>query len=165
MPELEEDQFVFPPLSFHFAVEVGEVGHLPEKDLLFTEATGFGMELEVDTSMVEAGNNNRVYVLPKRVKYTDLVLKRGIVSSDSKFYKWCEETINTNYAEPIKPQNITVNLLDESGEPLITWNFIDAFPKKMEVSALNAKASGEGAILIETITIAYSELTRGKKKS
>ena len=161
MADIPEELFPFPPLSFHFEVSVGKKGEeMKEKEMLFTEATGFGMELDVDTSIVEGGNNDKVYVLPKRVKYTDLVLKRGVVPKDSDFYKWCESTINANHSAPIETKTVKVALQNDSKDTLITWNFKDAFPKKIEVSALNAKASGESAILVETITLAFSHFNR-----
>ena len=118
------------------------------------------MELEVENSVKEGGNNSFTYNLPVRTKYSDLVLKRGVVPKTSPFFTWCQKTIAGNYSKKIETKDITVKLLDEKGQALITWNFKNAFPKKMAVSNLNAKASGESAIMIETITIAYSEFER-----
>jgi phage tail-like protein len=163
MAELDDSPFVFPPLSFYFKVEVD--GIRDGEDLLFSEASGFSSELEMETSLVEGGNNNRAFPLPKRVKFNDLVLKRGMVAKSSPFHKWCEETINTNYVNPVETKTVVVNLLDESGTILIHWRFVNALPKKLEVSALNANASGDSAIMLETVTLTYSEFSRGIGKA
>jgi phage tail-like protein len=118
------------------------------------------MELETSTELKEGGNNSYVHLLPGRTKYTDLVLKRGIVPKTSALFSWCQKTIAGNYTKKIEPKTVTVKLLGEDGQALITWNFKNAFPKKLAVGNMNAKASGENAIMIETITLAYSEFER-----
>ena len=152
-----ENNWAYPPVGYHFEVSVGQFSGV---DNLFSEVSGLEMELETTTELKEGGNNSYVHHLPGRTKYTDLVLKRGVVPKKSNLLRWCQETITGNYTKKIKTRTITVKLLDEAGKPLISWNFKNAYPKKLALSNLNAKASGESAIMIETITIAYSEFER-----
>ncbi|MCR9254038.1 MAG: phage tail protein [bacterium] len=150
------DKWGYPAVSYCFEVSVGKFTGI---DLLFSEVSGIQMELET-TEIKEGGNNSYTHSIPGRVKYTDLVLKRGMMPKSSALFSWCQKTIGGNYTKPIEPQDVTVKLLDEEGKTLITWNFKNAYPKKLEVSSLNARASGDSAIMIETITLAYSEFER-----
>lgn len=146
-----------PPVSFYFEVSIGSFSGV---DCLFSEVTGIEMELETSNEIKEGGNNAVVYNLPGRTKYSDLVLKRGLVPLSSAFFAWSQKTITGNYAKKIETKDVFVKLLDENGAVLITWNFKNAYPKKIAVSNLNAKASGDSAIMIESITLAYSEFER-----
>ncbi len=152
-----EKDWVYPPVSYYFEVTLGTLGGV---DCLFSEVSGIEMELEIGSEIKEGGNNSYVHQLPGRTKYSDLVLKRGIVPKSSPLFNWCQKTIAGNFNQKIEPKLVTVKLLGEDGQSLVTWNFKNAYPKKLAVSNLNAKASGESAIMIETITLAYSEFER-----
>lgn len=81
-----------------------------------------------------------------------MVLKRGMVT-DSKLIDWCRDAIEGFQFQPI---DLTVKLLNEEHEPLITWNVVHAYPVKWNVSDLNAE---ENKIAIETIELAYNYFT------
>lgn len=152
-----ENNWGYPPVSYYFEVTIDKFSGV---DCLFSEVSGIEMELETKTKLEEGGNNSYVHILPGKTIYSDLVLKRGIVPKTSALFSWCQKTIAGNYSKKIEPKTVTVKLLDENGDALITWNFKNAYPKKLVVSSLNAKASGEGAIMMESITLAYSEFER-----
>ncbi|MEQ9289280.1 MAG: phage tail protein [Cyclobacteriaceae bacterium] len=152
-----ENNWVYPPVSYYFEASIGKLSGV---DCLFSEISGIEMELENSTQLKEGGNNSYVYSLPGLTKYSDLVLKRGIVPKSSALFAWCQKTIAGNYTQKIETKDVIVKLLDEKGTALITWNFKNAYPKKLAISNLNAKATGESAIMIETITLAYSEFER-----
>jgi phage tail-like protein len=149
--------WAYPPVSYYFEVSVGKLSGV---DCLFSEVSGIEMELDTGTKLEEGGNNSFAYNLPGRTKYTDLVLKRGMIPKSSALFSWCQKTITGNYTKKIEPKDVAVKLLNAEGDALIVWNFKNAYPKKLAVSSLNAKASGESAIMIETITLAYSEFER-----
>lgn len=152
-----ENNWAYPPVSYYFEVSVGQLSGV---DCLFSEVSGIEMELEVSTEIKEGGNNSYVHNLPGRTKYSDLVLKRGVVPKTSPLLSWCQKTIAGNYAQKIETKTVTVKLLGEDGQALMSWNFKNAYPKKLAVSNLNAKATGDSAIMIETITLSYSEFER-----
>lgn len=153
----DENKWAYPPVSYYFEVTVGT---LTGVDCLFSEVSGIEMEMELGSELKEGGNNSYVHHLPGRTKYADLVLKRGLVPKSSALFSWCQKTIAGNYNEKIVPKTVTVKLLGDDGQTLVSWNFKNAYPKKLAVSNLNAKASGESAIMIESITLAYSEFER-----
>jgi phage tail-like protein len=83
-----------------------------------------------------------------RGRYSPLVLKRGLVTS-SRVIQWCRDAIENLDIEPV---TIQVSLLNEQHEPLQTFTFFNAWPKKWSVSAFNAE---ENRIVIETLDIVY----------
>ena len=146
----------FPAVSYNFSVNVGL---FMGSDSLFSDVDGISMSLET-SPLKEGGNNSYTHNLPGQTEFKPLVLKRGLISMSSFLFVWCQATIIGNYTLKIKPMPVMVQLLNEKGMPLVMWFFNNAYPKKFEVSSLNAKASGDGAIMVETIELAYSEFTR-----
>lgn len=134
----------YPPLGFHFRVEFGNI----KGEFQFQSVSGLSAELETE-QVSEGGENRFNHKLPVRAKYPNLVLKRGVlVNSD--LVKWCRKAIE-DY--DIKPVNMTISLLNEEHEPLMTWNVVHAYPVKWAVADFNAE---ESKIVIETIELAYN---------
>ena len=135
----------YPPASFHFRVEfnLGE----QENDIRFQEVSGINAELDV-FSFKAGGENRFTHEFPERAKYPDLVLKRGLLV-DSTVVDWCRDAIEEL---DISPTNVLVHLLNEQHEPLQSYSFINAWPKKWELSSFNAERS---EFAIETIYLSY----------
>lgn len=149
----------YPPVSFFFNVSFIDAEF--KSDLVetsFQNITGLSVDMQTET-LKEGGENRFEHILPTRTKYTPLVLKRGLVT-DSKMRKWCMEAL---VDFDFKPKNLSVNLLhlkqsndqESAAEstPLMTWNVINAWPKKWSVSDFNAE---QNAIAIETLELNYS---------
>jgi phage tail-like protein len=136
--------------AFHFRVEFLGLDGM-DIDTRFQSVSGLAVSIETD-SIVEGGENRFKHLLPKGTTYTDLVLKRGLVSS-SKVIEWCRRTTETLQIEPI---DINVSLLNEAHDPVMTWQIKHAWPKKWSVADFNAESS---AIVIETIEIGYQYFT------
>ncbi len=73
--------------------------------------------------------------------------------TDSKLIDWCRDAIESFQFQPI---DLTVKLLNEKHEPLVTWNVVHAYPVKWAVADLNAE---ENKLSIETIELAYNYFT------
>jgi phage tail-like protein len=116
----------------------------------FTECTGLSVERQVKT-YEEGGVNDFVHVLPGRVKYANLVLKRGITYS-REMWKWFQFGI---YDGLVKRVNMSIILGDASGLKAKHWNVLSAFPVKYTGPDLKAD-SAEAAI--ETVEIAHHGL-------
>lgn len=140
----------YPPVGFHFLVEFALPG-IKENDSRFREVSGFSLELE-EESIVEGGENRFVQKLPVRAKYPDLALKRGLLV-DSTVRKWCQDAIQ-NF--DIQPTTIWVKLLNDQHEPLKTFTFFNAWPKKWSISDFNAESSD---LVIESLELAYQYYT------
>ncbi|MCU0388604.1 MAG: phage tail protein [Chitinophagaceae bacterium] len=138
----------YPPVGFHFRVEFIGVGN--NNDTRFQSVSGLTMEYDVET-FKEGGENRFEHKLPGRSKFADLSLKRGMLS-DSEVIKWLLGILRDRDFINHKPAVVQVSLLNEKHEPLRTWEFIDAWPKKWSVSDLNAQ---ENSIVVETLELAY----------
>ena len=136
----------YPPVGFHFRVEFGLDG-IGDNDFRFREVSGLSMELE-EESYNEGGELRFVHKLPVRARFPDLVLKRGLLV-DSVVRKWCEDAI---YNFDIQPTTVWVTLLNEEHEPLLTYTFVNAWPKKCNISDFNAES---GEIVIESLELGY----------
>ncbi|MCB0401160.1 MAG: phage tail protein, partial [Flavobacteriales bacterium] len=105
------------------------------------------------------GGNPYIHRVPTAVKYSNLVLKRGLVPKNSPVAKWCMDPIGglslgpVSLTETITTKNIVVQLLDENGTPLKSWSFVNAWPVKWSISDFN---SMNNEIAIETLEFAYS---------
>lgn len=137
---------LYPPVGFHFKVEF-DLSGINENDFRFQEVSGISTELET-TTIKEGGENRFLHHLPVRAKYNDLVLKRGLLN-DSTLLDWCKDAIENL---SISPTNVWVTLLNEQQEPLQTYSFINAWPKKWSISDFNAQ---ESRLVVETLELAY----------
>lgn len=68
----------YPPTAFYFRVEFGLDG-IQDNDSRFQESSGLSAPSEVN-EIREGGENRFAYRLPKAVQYSNLVLKRGLIS-------------------------------------------------------------------------------------
>jgi phage tail-like protein len=135
-----------PPVGFHFKVEV--LGLTPvADDLRFVEVGGLALEVATD-EVPEGGENRFTQRYPGRVKYGDLVLKRGLLKG-SEVWEWARKCIEDL---DVQPKDVDVTLLDAAHEPLMTWHVVGAFPVKWSVSDLNATANN---FVVETMTLAF----------
>lgn len=114
----------------------------------FTEVSGLAAEVEFLTYN-EGGNNEFVHHLPSRVKYPNLVLKRGITDEDA-LLKWFQKS-HTG----AERHDISVTMLTPDNKDLRTWGFAGAFPVKWTGPSFNAGQS-QGAV--ETLEIVHDGL-------
>ena len=90
--------------------------------------------------------------MPGMQKYGSLTLKRGMFQSDNEFYDWW----NTVKQTKIERRDITISLLNEEHEPVMTWKVKNAWPTKVQSTDL--KADGND-VAIETLELAHEGLT------
>jgi phage tail-like protein len=152
----------YPPVGFHFDVRImdayaaagaitGALGVTADVDGSFQEVSGISVEIPTE-DFNEGGENRYTYKLPKPIKYSPLVLKRGLVASTSGLGEWVKETFELGLDQPILTKDIMVNLLSEDKTPLMSWTFIGAYPTKWNVSNFNAQ---NNEIVVESLELAY----------
>lgn len=117
----------------------------------FSEVTGLDIETEVEY-IKEGGANDIEYKLPKGTKYSNITLKRGITDFDL-IWRWYDDVINGK----IKRKDGLIFLCNQTGSPLVTWGFVDAYPIKLDGPSLNATTN---TIATETLTLAHHGLKR-----
>lgn len=149
----------YPPTGFHFKVEFqGVPGVAGDTEQRFQEVGGLSFEVETE-ALREGGENRFEYKLPKRTKYPNLVLKRGLLK-DTRLIDWFKSALSTYYTALLfdfKPADLVITLMDEADQPLATWNVVQAFPLKWTISEFKAT---ENALVVETIELAYQYFDR-----
>lgn len=142
----------YPPVGFHFRVEFTLDG-MQDGDVRFQEVSGLSAELGIE-EVVEGGENRFPHRLPTRAKYSNLILKRGLLT-DSRLIDWCSDAIE-NF--DFEPTTVNVTLLNENHEPVAeSYSFVRAWPVKWAVSDFKAQ---ENSIVVETLELAYNYFSR-----
>jgi phage tail-like protein len=140
MPTFRENPYG----AFNFLVTLGgSQGDGGEGTIIggFSDVSGLGTE--VSYSEYRNGNErfNTVRKVPNTHKVDDVTLKRGVVGSDD-LWNWLKG-VRDGTADP---RNVTVTLLDEARNPVVTWSLRNAQPKKWTGPTLAAKGGGDVAM-------------------
>lgn len=132
----------YPLAAFHFKVEWGgnRIG--------FTEVSG--LDIFFEPIQYREGNSPEYtsQKMPGIVKFNNIILKRGILVGDNDFFKW----MNTIKLNTVERRDITINLLNENHEPVLTWKVKNAFPVRYSGPILNANSNRAA---IEELEIAH----------
>ena len=88
---------------------------------------------------------------PGLASYSHLVLSRGL-TTNLDLWTWWESARN---GDPAVDRNVVVRLLDDTGQPVLSWKFRNAFPAVYRVSPLDAAASD---LVIETVELAFDSM-------
>ncbi len=100
-------------------------------------------------------NNTPIFSSINNLKNEDkgnVVLKKSMDVNNKNFKEWYEKIkMNTNYKE-----TAVIELLEESGNPIMTWTLRNARPVK--ISALDSDSAVKG-IAIETIELSHEGFT------
>lgn len=146
----------YPPTGFYFRVDIDGIAN----DMGFQSVEGLEAKMNVD-KITEGGENRFVHRVPGRIEYENLKLKRGMqTEKKSALVNWCNTTITSDLGEKIKPHDITVKLLNESGSPIAVWSFEAAYPIRWRVETLDAEKGD--SVLIEEIEFVYKRLERSQ---
>jgi phage tail-like protein len=148
----------YPIPKFHFQVEFeGPAGN--EFRMGFTEVSGLDFETEV---IEYREGNSKLYNKTKQpglTKYSNITLKRGTFEGDFKFYLEWQKTYNFqegNKTGSLFRRAITIKLLNEKHDPIITWKLLNAWPSKIQSTDL--KADGN-EVAIETMELVHEGLS------
>ncbi len=98
----------------------------------FMEVSGLEVQVETaETEIKEGGQNEFIHRFPGRLKWSNLVLKRG-TTSDNALFDWFKQTAGESYSETdtLDRKLAALAMVDGQGEILRTWVFYDAFPVK-----------------------------------
>lgn len=136
----------YPVPKFHFQVEWGasKVG--------FTEVSGLTVERDLIEYREGSSKEYSKIKMPGLTSYSNITLKRGSIAKDNDFYQWWV----SNKLETVDRRDITISLLNEEHEPVITWKVKNAWPLKVESTDLSAD---DNNVAIETMEIVHEGLT------
>jgi phage tail-like protein len=139
----------YPLPGFHFEADMGF------SRMGFTKISG----LEVATSVIEYREGNAVRYntikQPGRTVYGNIILQRGVFAWDFDFYFWWQNTYYFQERSAIFRRDITIKLLDEYHNPVITWLVKNAWPCRVVWGELDAR---ENRVLMEELEITHEGL-------
>ena len=141
----EAQNNVWPVPSFYFAVTFGAQENVAK----FQEVTG--LDTEIQPFEYRKGQFSTVKT-PGIPKTQHVTLKKGVLGKESDFYTWFN-AIKTN---TIKRETVTIQLMDERGNPTMTWNLLNAWPTK--ISGTDLKEDSDETT-IESLELVFEGLT------
>ncbi len=141
-----QSEAVWPMPKFHFQVK------WDSEVMSFQEVSGLDVEAQPIEYRRGDSKEFSTISMPGLTKSGNVTMKKGIFKSDNKFWDWFKE-IKMNI---IKRVPVTISLLDEKGDPTMTWTLANAWPTK--ITGTDLKSDGN-EVAIETIEIAHEGLT------
>ena len=136
---------MYPLTTLHFAVSWQD----SQNTSSFSEVSGLTMEAEVVEYRGGADPQLSTRKQPGLKKFGNVTLKRGIAPAEAGngLFEW----YNTILGGSVSRRNVTVSLLNEEREPVMTWKIRDAWPVKVEGPGL--KSTGTD-VAIESVEFA-----------
>ncbi len=140
---------MYPLTTLHFAVSWQD----SQNTSSFSEVSGLTMEAEVVEYRGGADVQQSTRKQPGLKKFGNVTLKRGIAPAEAGngLFEW----YNSILAGSVSRRNVTVSLLNEEREPVMTWKIRDAWPVKVEGPGL--KSTGTD-VAIESVEFACEEV-------
>jgi phage tail-like protein len=152
MPAVVDTGREDPLVGFNFAINIG--GKIKG---YFTEVSGLGSEHEIiEQKVVNEKGHEVILKIPGRLKWGDIVLKRGITSSLD-MWDWRKQVEDGGVDKA--RMNGSIVMYDQSGKEKARWNFLQGWPSK--ISGPTPK-SDSNEIGIEELTIVHEYIKREK---
>lgn len=139
-----------PYSQFNFLVDLG-TGVTEGPEAGFQEVSGIGMEVTVAEYRNGNDRENSVRKITGLNKATDVTLKRGVIGSLA-LYSWLNDIRNGSQTAA---RTVTITLLDEERQPVMTWKLLRARIIKHTSGPFNAKGTD---VAIEEMVLAYERL-------
>lgn len=137
--------------SHYFTISLGGA----EAAGFFKEVDGIGSEHDVIThTTTDKSGKPMVQKYPGQMKWKNITLKRGIDSNNA-LWQWRQQVIDGQISSARKDG--TIQVLDWTGSPIVTYNFVRAWPCRY--SAPGVKADGN-EVMVEEIEIVHEGMTR-----
>jgi len=141
-----------PLVGFHFSVDIQGVvkGY-------FTEVSGLGSETElIEQKVVNEKGKDIVLKVPGRLKWENIVLKRGITSSMD-IWTWRKKVEDGDVDSNRHDGSIT--MYNQNLDPVAIWNFYKAWPSKVTGPQPKADSNQIG---VEELTLVHEYIVRTK---
>jgi phage tail-like protein len=107
-----------------------------------------GLSLEVQTEdREEGGNNDFVWKLPVRLKYSNVKFTRPIGPGSDKIAKWFADL-----SKGVTRTTAAITAMTPDGKPLVTWKLDGVIPVKWQGPSFSAESA---KVATETLEIAH----------
>ncbi|MAZ73787.1 MAG: phage tail protein [Flavobacteriaceae bacterium] len=142
--ETQAQQWPMP--KFYFMVDWGSATNIP-----FQEVSG----LDIEAQPIEYRHGNSPVFskisMPGIAKNSNVTMKKAVFAKDNQFWDWFQKIkMNT-----IERQDVVIKLVDEGGNPTMTWTLQNAWPTKISSTDLLEDGS---EVAIESIEISHEGL-------
>ncbi len=135
---------MYPPSGFNFRIKFKGLDDPNMADTHFQSISG--LETIIERNPVNQDDT---------ILASTLILKRAARNPQaSPLNRWLFSHFNKNKNVAELPE-ATIELLDETNSPYMTWTIKSIFPKSWKLSELNAEKS---EVLIETIELSYKAI-------
>ena len=126
-------------------------------EIAFQEVTGLGMEIDI---IEFRGSGDSLLLSSKKqpglTNPVNLVCKKGVYQGDSRLADHFQGLVgDKSQYQNQQRLDMTVQLLDELGSPVVTWQIGKGFPVKYQGNDLKSDAS---EVAIETLEITYEDI-------
>ena len=143
-----------PPFVGKFFFKVGglEIG-------AFTEVSGLSVQIDVE-DLAEGGQNHYTHKLLGRMKWPNIVFKRGLTNADDLF-TWLLGYSGAGFTgkqNKITPQTGEIIVYNAAGKPFRTWSLTGVKPVKWTGPRLAASSRD---LAIEELEVCHSGFTAG----
>jgi phage tail-like protein len=138
-----------PLRNFRFRVEIDGLQAAAFSEVLIGATTTEAIDYREGNERV-----NHVRKLPGLHKFGNVTLKRGVTTS-MELFNWHKQILVGDTANARR--NVSIIVLDESGQDQARFHVSDAWPAKYDVSDLNAKGN---EVLIELLELANEGIER-----
>jgi phage tail-like protein len=138
MPSVRQD----PYLDFNFRIEIDG-----NAAAAFREAELPEGRIEVVAYRDGTDRTSAARLLPGRIEYGPLILRRGF-AGDASLFEWWQAVSQG----ALDRRNVSVVLLDEQGDPVARWNLRRAWPAKWSGPSLDALGN---EVAIESLELAH----------
>ena len=146
----EDPKKNYPLPKFHFQLVWGgtRVG--------FTEVSGLDFETEVIEYREGHSPAYHKTKQPGLTKYSNITLKRGTFLGDFEYFEQWRKTFMFQEGKEKFRRDVTINLLNEEHQPIISWTLSKAWPSKIQSTDLKADAN---EVAIETMELVHEGLS------
>ncbi len=142
----EAQDNVWPLPKFYFQVKIAD------QEVSFQEVSG----LDIEAQVIEYRHGNSpefsTIKMPGIKKSSNVTLKKGVFKGDNTFWDW----FNAIKLNTIERKTVVINLLDEEGNPTMSWTLNNAWPTK--VTGTDLKSDGN-EVAVETLEVAHEGIT------
>ena len=105
-----------------------------EDAIAFSEVSGLSIQYQTITYRDGMSYIDGSIQMPGLRNDITITLKKGVIKGDSYLFNW----FNSIRLNTVEKRDIRVDLLNETGEAVVSWIVEDAFPTKLDAPAFNA---------------------------
>ena len=139
-----------PPFAGKFLFKIGEL-----EIGAFTEVSGLSVQIDVE-ELAEGGQNAYTHKLLGRMKWPNLVFKRGLTNTDALF-SWLLEHSGDGFTAAGNKTGTgstgSISVLTANGKPFRTWSVIGVKPVKWSGPRLAASSRD---LAVEELEVCHS---------